>query len=113
MRPTRCLAHGVTTVKALALTAVAAALAVPLALHGGGSTPGAVTSALAGDRAVLSHRALPGLDCTVTDRGRPRSGPTALIRTPDGRVRQVRFERGWASYTGRRPGELIAVCLAD
>lgn len=110
MRAPQRLAHGLTAVKALALTAV---LAVPVALQDGGAEPGGVTSSLAGDRALLSTQVLADLDCTTTAPKHPRPGTTALIRTPDGAVRQVPFTRGWASYTGRRPGDLIAVCLSD
>jgi hypothetical protein len=37
---------------------------------------------------------------------------SALIQTDAGIVRQVSFEVGWDVYNGRRPGTLIAVCLA-
>ncbi|WP_201931862.1 hypothetical protein [Nocardioides donggukensis] len=37
---------------------------------------------------------------------------STLIRTPDGRVRQVSFDRGWSVHLGERPGELVALCRA-
>jgi hypothetical protein len=41
-----------------------------------------------------------------------RSMPTqALVRHRDGRLEPVDLDRGWASFTGEAPGELIATCL--
>ncbi|MXG89126.1 hypothetical protein [Nocardioides flavescens] len=41
---------------------------------------------------------------------RPGTRPPAVVRTASGRLRVVSFETGWAVYTGRRPGHLVAVC---
>lgn len=36
---------------------------------------------------------------------------SSIIRTPQGELRVTSFDRGWATHTGQRPGELVAVCL--
>lgn len=41
---------------------------------------------------------------------RSQERPSAVVRTASGRLRVVSFETGWAVYTGRRPGHLVAVC---
>lgn len=63
-------------------------------------------------RSAPVEQAIRRHDCSVVgfDAGvEPRS---ALVRRA-GRVRLVSFDDGWAVFTGERPGELIAVCLAD
>jgi hypothetical protein len=35
----------------------------------------------------------------------------ALIRTDQGRIRQVSFHVAWDVYNGRRPGTVLAVCV--
>ena len=49
--------------------------------------------------------------CTTT--GLPEGSIPArtLIRLPDGHLRAVSFDRGWAAHEGTAPGVLIAVCL--
>lgn len=51
------------------------------------------------------HCSVDGFDAGVE----PRS---ALVRR-HGKLRHVSFDYGWSVFTGDRPGELIAVCLAD
>lgn len=49
--------------------------------------------------------------CTTT--GLPEGSIPArtLIRLPDGHLRAVSFDRGWAAHQGTAPGVLVAVCL--
>ncbi|WP_372728992.1 hypothetical protein [Nocardioides sp.] len=58
-------------------------------------------------RAIRKH------GCSTTGLDPALVPATALVRTADGRLRHVSFERGWAVYTGARPGTLIAVCTMD
>lgn len=52
-----------------------------------------------------------GLRCSSA--GQDTAGSSAaVIRLPDGRLKAVSFERGWAVYTGERPGTLVAVCAS-
>jgi hypothetical protein len=49
-------------------------------------------------------------DCSTLgfdDGTTPRS---ALVREPDGRLRMVTFEEGWAVHTARGSTVLVAVC---
>ena len=57
------------------------------------------------DRAMAAH------ECAYSGFGADTVPASALIRTAQGRVRQVSFEVGWDVFNGRRPGTLIAVCL--
>ena len=36
----------------------------------------------------------------------------AVLRSADGALRMVTFERGWAAYDGSGSGTLVAVCAA-
>ena len=58
-------------------------------------------------RAVADHH------CSYAGYGDEAIPASALIRTTAGEVRQVSFEVGWDVYNGKRPGELIAVCLDE
>lgn len=49
------------------------------------------------------HCSVTGFDADVI----PRS---ALVHV-DGRMKRVSFDKGWAVFTGDRPGTLMAVCL--
>ena len=51
--------------------------------------------------------------CSATGFDPDRTPASALIRTGDGRIRLVSYSRGWAVYTGDRPGTLVAICLDD
>lgn len=59
------------------------------------------------DRAVTDHR------CSFHGFDDGAQVASALIRTARGDVRVVSFEKGWDVYNGKRPGDLIAVCLDD
>jgi hypothetical protein len=59
------------------------------------------------ERAVTDHR------CSFGRLDRGAQATSALIRTVRGDVRVVSFEKGWDVYNGKRPGDLIAVCLED
>jgi hypothetical protein len=102
---------GLTAVKGTCLGALASLVVI------GGiqtSSPGQTGTASVDDayervvqRAVTDHRcSASGFD----DASQPAS---ALIRNARGDVRIVSFEKGWDVYNGKRPGNLIAVCLDD
>jgi hypothetical protein len=57
-------------------------------------------------------RALDRHDCSEAGFDAEVQARSALIRR-DGRLRQVSFEEGWAVFTERRPGVLLALCLDD
>ena len=100
---------GRTSLKATGLGAVSAlVLAGGLAASPGGDEPGSVEEAYQRvvQRAATDHR------CAEAAHRDAQAG-WALVRTPDGSVRAVSFERGWDVYNGRRPGRLVAVCLDD
>jgi len=59
------------------------------------------------DRAVADHR------CWSRGLDDGSEATSALIRTVRGDVRVVSFEKGWDVYNGKRPGDLIAVCVDD
>jgi hypothetical protein len=50
-------------------------------------------------------------DCSATGLAPGVVPGHALVRGRDGGVRVTGFDRGWASYTGERPGTLVAVCV--
>lgn len=58
------------------------------------------------ERAMVEHQ------CTTTGFGGSVLPRSALIRH-QGRLRHVSFDHGWTVFTGKRPGELLAVCLSD
>jgi hypothetical protein len=57
------------------------------------------------ERAVADHH------CSYAGFGAKLVPASALIRTTDGKLRQVSFDVGWEVYNGSRPGTLVAVCL--
>jgi hypothetical protein len=57
------------------------------------------------ERAVADHH------CSYSGFGAKAVPASALIRTTDGKLRQVSFDVGWQVYNGSRPGTLVAVCL--
>lgn len=77
----------------------------------GGLRPSAVvhddSAPAASDDVLVQAMAQHG--CSVTGLHGEIPGST-LIRTADGEVRQVSFDRGWAVWTHHRPGTLLAVC---
>jgi hypothetical protein len=48
--------------------------------------------------------------CTAAAFDQVEGERSALIRTPDGRIRIVSLARGRAVYAGRRPGVLMGLC---
>lgn len=94
------------------LTAGALTLAVgvgALSVYAGDATPPrAEPFGLSGQdvpEAFERHR------CTTTGFGTDVTPEEAVVRFADGRTKVVPFTRGWASFTGDKPGELVAVCL--
>jgi hypothetical protein len=69
---------------------------------------------LVGPAAGVVQSAAPGTgsaDAGCTKRAVAEDRPArALIRTEQGRVRQVSFDVAWDVYNGRRPGTVLAVC---
>lgn len=59
------------------------------------------------ERVVADHH------CSHAGLDRTAIAASALIRTREGRLREVSFEVGWDVYNGRRPGTLVAVCLDE
>jgi len=57
------------------------------------------------ERAVADHH------CSYSGFSAKAVPSSALIRTTDGKLRQVSFDVGWQVYNGTRPGTLVAVCL--
>lgn len=49
--------------------------------------------------------------CSVTGFDRDVIPSQAIVRTPQGAVELVSFDRGWAVFSGEVAGELVAVCL--
>jgi hypothetical protein len=49
--------------------------------------------------------------CSVTGFDRDQIPSTAIVRTPQGEIRLVSFDQGWAVFSGEAAGELVAVCL--
>ena len=92
-------------VGALSLVVLAGLWAPP---YDGDSGPSTVTA----DPLGTEQRLLDRYDCS-------RSGfddevpVSALVRSPDGRLRLVAFDRGWAIFTQHGAERLVAVCLDD
>lgn len=55
-------------------------------------------------------RMMERFECSQTGFGSGVIPNSALIHL-DGRVKRVSFDRGWAVFTGDKPGTLMAVCL--
>lgn len=68
---------------------------------------------LLGPAAGMVHNAGPAERTTdgCTRTGAADGAGSALIRTHQGRVRQVSFDVAWDVYEGRRPGTVVAVCV--
>ncbi|GAA4702672.1 hypothetical protein [Nocardioides conyzicola] len=105
--PSRRLQTALLGVRAGALSLVVlAGLWAPAHDEGGGSF--AVTA----DPSARVQRMIDRHDCSTTgfDHADPAS---ALIRSADGRVRLVSFDRGWQVFTRHGAAQLVAVCLDD
>jgi hypothetical protein len=57
-----------------------------------------------------ANRFMERYECSATGFGSDVIPNSALI-SHEGRVKRVSFDRGWAVFTGDRPGTLMAVCL--
>ena len=78
------------------------------------TAPSAQPGFTADDRAqTVVERAVVDHDCSYAGFSAGEIPVSALIRNARGELRQVTFEVGWDVYNGRKPGELIAVCLDD
>ncbi|MCD4532793.1 hypothetical protein LRP67_01665 [Nocardioides sp. cx-169] len=64
------------------------------------------------DPATRLARALDRHDCAEAGFGAEVQPRSALIRR-HGRLHHVSFEEGWAVFTERRPGVLVALCLDE
>jgi hypothetical protein len=97
--------------------ATVVAWAVAGGLEGGTPSAGPDPAPLPGATGTVQStslaRAVGTHDCPTTGADRGARATSALIRTEQGEVREVSFERAWDVYTGQRPGTLIAVCLND
>lgn len=67
--------------------------------------PPAPTVDRALEQLMADHR------CTTTGFPDDSIPASTLLRNPDGQLRVVSFDRGWAALQGTAPGELVAVCL--
>ena len=93
-------------------TALCALLSLVVA-QGSAGAPGTEDADPAPPAASECSRVWQPTPSTRTSSAAPDSTSTprsAVIRTDGGQLRQVSFEVGWAVYTGRRPGTLVAVC---
>ena len=59
------------------------------------------------------QRAVAGHHCSAAGFGDKSVPSSALIRTERGVLRKVSFDVGWAVYSGKRPGTLVAVCVDE
>ena len=59
------------------------------------------------------RRTMAAHTCSASGFGDRQVPASALVRTPDGRLRAVTFDRGWAVHQNRAPGRLVAVCLDE
>lgn len=55
-------------------------------------------------RMVRAHR------CSPLEIDDHRRHPSAVVRTPSGKLRQVTYRVGWQMHQGVRKGTLLAVC---
>lgn len=107
-RPTapRVLLRGLDVVKGLVLGTVVTIGAAAHVQAEPADPPAAVAPAVDHElERLMAHER-----CTTT--GLPEGAIPArtLIRLPDGHLRAVSFDRGWAAHQGTAPGVLVAVC---
>jgi len=103
---------GLTLIKA----AVLGALLTVLAVAGGLPTasPDETGTASVDDAYQrVVERAVTDQRCSSREPNSAARDAAALIRTARGDVRVVSFEKAWDVYNGKRPGDLIAVCVDD
>jgi hypothetical protein len=98
-------------VRIVARTLVAAAVLIGLAnlTTSADLSPGpSATPLLSPAQMQLMKR----FDCSPDGFGDGSQPRSAIIRSEDGDLRVVSFDRGWQVYTGARPHALVAVCHA-
>ncbi|MBF4163530.1 hypothetical protein [Nocardioides acrostichi] len=101
-------------VKAFIVGAVFAVVAVTASFNALGGTTTAAPSATPTpvqkvDPALV--RLMGQHQCSTSGFGDTAIPASALLRTPEGHLELVSFDRGWAAQNGDAPGELVAVCL--
>ncbi|MCW2850733.1 MAG: hypothetical protein JWM84_397 [Nocardioides sp.] len=116
-RPPPGQAVALTAIKSLLLVAV---VALGFGLVGGGAAersarpaaqpPGTTVDVHQPSAALL--RAMDRHDCVEAGFDSDVQPRSALIRR-HGRLRHVSFDEGWAVFTERRPGRLLALCFDD
>ena len=98
---------GVTLTKSMLI-----GLALALALGLGASVTDRADQSSAPSTEVADSRVnrfMDRYDCSETGFGADVVPNSALIHV-DGRMKRVSFDKGWAVFTGDRPGTLMAVC---
>jgi len=113
--PSPALAAAVTAVKAVALLVLTCVVAIALATT---SVDEPTHRPMTNDESPIAwnddrlaemmteHR------CSTTGFGNDHIPGSAIVLR-DGEVRHVSFDHGWAVFTGKREGTLVAVCLDD
>ncbi|MDF1605267.1 hypothetical protein [Nocardioides sp. YIM 152315] len=99
-----------TLVAVRAGTLSVAALVGLSALTGAGLDPGGGSTSSFGHRPAAVQEMIEQHRCSTT--GFERDEPTsAIVRSLDGRLRLVAFERAWQLFTSHGAASLVAVCL--
>lgn len=91
------------------LGVVVAIIAVVTGTLVGGTTPSRSPVDPSSDRLA---RLMEVYDCSTTGLDEGVVPGSAVLRSTDGALRMVTFERGWAAYDGSGSGTLVAVCAA-
>lgn len=91
------------------LGVVVAIIAVVTGTLVGGTTPSRSPVDPSSDRLA---RLMEAYDCSTTGLDDGVVPGSAVLRSTDGALRMVTFERGWAAYDGSGSGTLVAVCAA-
>ncbi|GAA4368602.1 hypothetical protein [Nocardioides caricicola] len=71
------------------------------------------TAPPADQTSARAFRMLDAHACSTTGFGAGEQPLSAVVRSPDGRLRFVDFDTGWRVYTERGAASLIAVCLDE
>lgn len=74
------------------------------------NTPGTQPSELGLSARPLGHL-MTHNRCSYTGFGASTIPSRAIVRDTAGHTRLVTFQRGWDVFTGKRKGQLVAVCL--
>jgi hypothetical protein len=107
----RRLARGLLVLKSAALGGVLSLL-VLAGIHAT-AEPTSVGQVDSTAGSLVIERAMTSQQCSQHGFDKATVPASALIRTATGRVKVVTFAHGWDVYQGRRPGQLIAVCLRE